>query len=70
MQPEIIDCLKRALAEDIGLDIGPGDATTNSIVPVDATLAIECRVSRGNIAFSGDGQGNPRVRSRARRAPG
>ena len=31
---EIVECLKRALAEDIG----PGDVTTNSIVPVDAVL--------------------------------
>lgn len=35
MQPEILDCLKRALAEDIG----SGDVTTNSIVPVGATLS-------------------------------
>ncbi len=31
---EIVDCLKRALAEDIG----SGDVTTNSIVPADAIL--------------------------------
>ncbi len=31
---EIVECLKRALAEDIG----PGDVTTNSIVPVGAIL--------------------------------
>lgn len=31
---EIVECLKRALAEDIG----PGDVTTNSIVPADALL--------------------------------
>jgi nicotinate-nucleotide pyrophosphorylase (carboxylating) len=31
---EIVECLKRALAEDIGT----GDATTNSIVPADAVL--------------------------------
>ena len=31
---EIDDCLRRALAEDVGA----GDATTNSIVPADATL--------------------------------
>jgi nicotinate-nucleotide pyrophosphorylase (carboxylating) len=31
---EIIACLKRALDEDIG----PGDVTTNSIVPLEATL--------------------------------
>jgi len=31
---EIVECLKRALAEDIG----PGDATTNSIVPAGALL--------------------------------
>lgn len=35
MQPEVLDCLKRALAEDIG----SGDVTTNSIVPVGATLS-------------------------------
>ncbi len=32
--PEILDCIRRALAEDIG----PGDATTNAIVPVDAEM--------------------------------
>lgn len=31
---EIVECLKRALEEDIG----PGDVTTNSIVPADAVL--------------------------------
>ena len=31
---EIVECLRRALAEDIG----PGDVTTNSIVPADAIL--------------------------------
>jgi nicotinate-nucleotide pyrophosphorylase (carboxylating) len=31
---EIVECLERALAEDIG----PGDVTTNSIVPADAFL--------------------------------
>ncbi|CAN5620812.1 carboxylating nicotinate-nucleotide diphosphorylase [soil metagenome] len=31
---EIVECLKRSLAEDIG----PGDVTTNSIVPADAVL--------------------------------
>jgi nicotinate-nucleotide pyrophosphorylase (carboxylating) len=31
---EVVESLKRALAEDIG----PGDVTTNSIVPVDAVL--------------------------------
>jgi nicotinate-nucleotide pyrophosphorylase (carboxylating) len=34
LPPEIVDCLKRALAEDIGA----GDVTTNSIVPSDAVL--------------------------------
>src|SRR5688572_10086830 len=34
LPPEIIDCLKRALAEDIGA----GDVTTNSIVSSDAVL--------------------------------
>ncbi|MCX7669525.1 MAG: carboxylating nicotinate-nucleotide diphosphorylase [Anaerolineae bacterium] len=32
LSPEIIECIRRALAEDIG----PGDATTESIVPADA----------------------------------
>lgn len=32
LAPEIIECIRRALAEDIG----PGDATTESIVPADA----------------------------------
>lgn len=34
MPSEIVDCLRRALAEDIG----PGDVTTSSIVPSDAVL--------------------------------
>lgn len=34
MQREILNCLKRALEEDIG----PGDVTTNSIVAADAVL--------------------------------
>ena len=32
--PEILDCIRRALAEDIG----PGDVTTNAIVPADAVM--------------------------------
>lgn len=32
--PEIKDCIRRALAEDIG----PGDATTNAIVPEEAVM--------------------------------
>lgn len=34
LQPEILDCLKHALAEDIG----GGDVTTNTIVPLEANL--------------------------------
>jgi nicotinate-nucleotide pyrophosphorylase (carboxylating) len=34
LPPEILDAIRRALAEDIG----PGDATTNSIVPADAVM--------------------------------
>ena len=34
LEPEIIECLRRALEEDIG----SGDVTTDSIVPVGATL--------------------------------
>ena len=34
VSPEILACIQRALAEDIG----PGDATTNSIVPPEATM--------------------------------
>jgi nicotinate-nucleotide pyrophosphorylase (carboxylating) len=34
LPPEIVECLKRALTEDIGA----GDVTTNSIVPSDAVL--------------------------------
>jgi nicotinate-nucleotide pyrophosphorylase (carboxylating) len=41
---EILDCLKRALEEDIG----SGDATTNVIVPADASL-------RGQIVAKQDG---------------
>lgn len=33
--PEVIECVKRALDEDVG----PGDVTTNSIVPPEATMA-------------------------------
>jgi nicotinate-nucleotide pyrophosphorylase (carboxylating) len=32
--PEILDCIRRALTEDVG----PGDVTTNAIVPVDAEM--------------------------------
>lgn len=41
---EILDCIRRALTEDIGT----GDATTNSIVPPDATM-------RGQIIAKQDG---------------
>ncbi|PKO21761.1 MAG: nicotinate-nucleotide diphosphorylase (carboxylating) [Chloroflexi bacterium HGW-Chloroflexi-1] len=34
VSPEILTCIERALEEDIG----PGDATTNSIVPPEATM--------------------------------
>ncbi len=34
MTPEIIDCIRRALAEDIG----PGDVTTNAIIPARAEM--------------------------------
>jgi nicotinate-nucleotide pyrophosphorylase (carboxylating) len=34
LPPEILDCIRRALAEDIG----PGDVTTDSIVPAEATM--------------------------------
>lgn len=44
LTPEIIACIQRALAEDIG----PGDATTDSIVPAEAT-------SRGQIIAKQDG---------------
>jgi nicotinate-nucleotide pyrophosphorylase (carboxylating) len=36
-QLELLACIQRALAEDIG----PGDATTNSIVPAEASLTAE-----------------------------
>ncbi len=42
--PEIQDCIRRALAEDIG----PGDATTNAIVPEEAVM-------RGRIIAKQDG---------------
>jgi nicotinate-nucleotide pyrophosphorylase (carboxylating) len=44
LTPEIIVCIQRALTEDIG----PGDATTDSIVPAEAT-------SRGQIIAKQDG---------------
>ena len=42
--PEIIDCIRRALAEDIG----PGDVTTNAIIPARAEM-------RGRIVAKQDG---------------
>jgi nicotinate-nucleotide pyrophosphorylase (carboxylating) len=44
ISPEILDCIRRALAEDIGA----GDATTDSIVPADAVM-------RGQIIAKQDG---------------
>jgi nicotinate-nucleotide pyrophosphorylase (carboxylating) len=44
LPPDILDCIRRALAEDIG----PGDATTNSIVPAGAAM-------RGRIIAKQDG---------------
>ena len=41
---DILECIRRALAEDIG----PGDATTNSIVPAEASM-------RGQIIAKQDG---------------
>jgi nicotinate-nucleotide pyrophosphorylase (carboxylating) len=47
LPPEIVDCLKRALAEDIGA----GDVTTNIIVPSDAVLRGEILAkNRGVVA--------------------
>ena len=42
--PEIIDCIRRALAEDIG----PGDVTTNAIIPARAEM-------KGRIVAKQDG---------------
>jgi len=42
--PEILDCIRRALVEDIG----PGDVTTNAIVPEDAVM-------KGRIVAKQDG---------------
>jgi nicotinate-nucleotide pyrophosphorylase (carboxylating) len=42
--PEIVDCIRRALAEDIG----PGDVTTNAIIPAHAEM-------RGRIVAKQDG---------------
>ncbi len=44
LHPDVLDAIRRALAEDIG----PGDVTTNSIVPPDATM-------RGRIIAKQDG---------------
>lgn len=44
LHPDILDAIRRALAEDIG----PGDVTTNSIVPPDALM-------RGRIIAKQDG---------------
>ncbi len=44
LHPDILDAIRRALAEDIG----PGDVTTNSIVPPDVTM-------RGRIIAKQDG---------------
>jgi nicotinate-nucleotide pyrophosphorylase (carboxylating) len=50
LPPEIVDCLKRALAEDIGA----GDVTTNIIVPSDAVLRGEILAkNRGVVAGLG-----------------
>lgn len=35
LAPDVIECIRRALAEDIG----PGDVTTNSIVPLKTTMS-------------------------------
>lgn len=44
LHPDVLDAIRRALAEDIG----PGDVTTNSIVPPDAVM-------RGRIIAKQDG---------------
>ncbi|KAF0106186.1 MAG: nicotinate-nucleotide pyrophosphorylase (carboxylating) [Anaerolineaceae bacterium] len=44
ISPEILDCIRRALAEDIGA----GDATTDSIVPAEAAM-------RGQVIAKQDG---------------
>lgn len=44
LHPDILDAIRRALAEDVG----PGDVTTNSIVPPDAAM-------RGRIIAKQDG---------------
>lgn len=37
LRPDILDCIRRALAEDVG----SGDVTTNSIVPRDASASVQ-----------------------------
>jgi len=46
LAPDIIQSIQRALAEDIG----PGDVTTNSIVPVDAWMAGSIIAKQSGIA--------------------
>ena len=46
LPPDIIQSIQRALAEDIG----PGDVTTNSIVPVDAWMAGRIIAKQSGIA--------------------
>ncbi|MBE0695365.1 MAG: carboxylating nicotinate-nucleotide diphosphorylase [Anaerolineaceae bacterium] len=46
LPPEILDCLQRALAEDIGA----GDVTTNSIVPAEATMHGQIIAKQAGIA--------------------
>jgi nicotinate-nucleotide pyrophosphorylase (carboxylating) len=50
LSPEILDCLKRALVEDIGT----GDVTTDSIVPAGATMHGQIIAKQAGIAVGLD----------------
>jgi nicotinate-nucleotide pyrophosphorylase (carboxylating) len=43
--PEIVDCIRRALAEDIG----PGDVTTNAIIPAHSEMKGRIMAKQGGI---------------------
>ena len=72
MCDEISDCIKRALAEDIG----PGDATTESIVPADTEIQALIRAKQNGVVAGLDVAGavfqslDPRVCFRAEVAEG
>jgi nicotinate-nucleotide pyrophosphorylase (carboxylating) len=53
LNPEILACIERALAEDIG----PGDVTTNAIVPPDAIMRGRIVAKQAGVVAGLDGRG-------------